>query len=105
MLESALVRRLLRQLNAAPGVKAIKIHGNAFTRNGEPDIIGCVAVHATPDEDGYGQMFVIECKVQGNKPTLLQMRRLEEWRKVNAVAVTADEMFSVREFLASFKEI
>ena len=89
MKESVLVNRLLKRLNAAPNCKAIKYHGSLFSRAGEPDLVGSYR----------GQAFVIEAKVEKNKPTRLQRRRLKEWERSGAVSAIAREDFDVTAFL------
>lgn len=81
-LESTLVNKLLPILNALPRAKAIKRHGSAFTRAGEPDIDCCIA----------GRSVQIECKREGEVSTPIQLRRQEEWRQAGALVI-ADAAF------------
>lgn len=75
--ESAIVKKILERLNAIPGCMARKRHGSAYTVAGDPDIYGCV----------IGHHFEIEVKAPGEKPTLLQRRRLEDWLRIGTSAV------------------
>lgn len=86
MSEARLVRAILAALNARPHTKAIKIHGNAYTEAGTPDVLGC-------DQRGA---FAIEVKRPGErvKPGGIQEKRLAEWAVAGArvgVATTVDE--------------
>jgi len=89
MRESTLQRRILRELNAVPGCKAIPLTG---MEAGTPDLIGCYL--------GWG--FLIECKVDGKLPTLIQDQRIGEWQNTGAPVVVARENFDVYAFLHPF---
>jgi hypothetical protein len=73
-LESALVRRVLRELNSWPETRAIKMHGSVYGRHGDPDIWGCT----------YGRMFLLELKQPGKKPTPSQLSELRQWQQAGA---------------------
>jgi hypothetical protein len=75
MKESSLVERILKTLNSIPKCKAIKRHGSAYGRRGEPDITGSFC----------GLHFELEVKVPGGKLTKLQELRLKEWEKSGAI--------------------
>ena len=89
--EATLTRRILRELNAALFVKAIKLCGGPYTQAGNPDIVGAA----------NGRMFAIEAKVGAGKPTKLQEFRLEQWEAAGARVAVATEEFDVGRFLAS----
>lgn len=74
MNESALTRKILKDLNAAEGVCAVKHHGGAFSTAGEPDIYGSCA----------GRAFLIEVKVGRNMPTKIQRARMRQWARAGA---------------------
>jgi Holliday junction resolvase len=76
MLEKTLVAKIKKALEAE-GAKVIKVHGSSFMEAGTPDLIGCYR----------GRCFAFEVKRdEKHKPTALQLRRLEEWRKAGAIA-------------------
>lgn len=50
--EAEIVRRILKRLNALPGVYALRTHGGSFQLKGTPDILGCA----------LGRFFAIEAK-------------------------------------------
>jgi len=55
--------------------------GGPFGRSGIPDIIGCL----------NGRFFGIECKANGNKPTALQMRELQDILDHGGISMIIDE--------------
>lgn len=56
-------------------IKVEKRHGSEFSVAGEPDLFGCLD----------GKHFELEVKVKPNKPTPLQLLRLNEWARVGAI--------------------
>ena len=54
---------------------------NGFGRAGIPDIIACI----------NGKFLAIECKANGNKPTVLQIREIESIRRNGGHAIIVDE--------------
>lgn len=73
--EAAIVKAILRELNALPETRAVKTHGSAFAAAGEPDIHGCC----------HGRAFFLEVKRPGRKATDLQARRLRQWKDAGAL--------------------
>lgn len=55
--------------------------GTGFSSSGAPDFIICIA----------GLFYGIECKANGNKPTALQLKHLDDIRKAGGVALVIDE--------------
>ena len=91
MKEATLVRRVLTELNAVPGCKAVKVHGSQYTEAGTPDIFGCY----------HGKAFLIECKVGNNVLGKIQQWRFEAWMAAGATVVVGREGFNVSEFVVS----
>lgn len=88
MTESSIVRACLKALNAIPGCKAVKVHGNAYTRAGTPDLDVCYR----------GQAYKLEVKVPGARPTPIQVHELAEWARAGAVTgvvYSADEALAL----------
>ena len=86
--ESTIVNKILAYLNNLPESKFIKLHGDGWTNNGEPDIIGC-----------YKRRSVtIEVKRPNGKykPTELQKRRIVEWLDSGSVSFIAYGVEDVR---------
>jgi len=81
MSESALQYRIIKQLNQIG--KAIPLNGN--TERGTPDILFIC----------NGKPFMIECKVDGRKPTKIQEHRMKEWAAAGATVILAEEDFDV----------
>ena len=74
MIESTLVRNILRALNAVPTCKAIKLHGSPYLERGTPDVL-CVY---------DGRVYWLEIKLPGEQPTAIQRHRLAEWTEAGA---------------------
>ncbi len=87
-LESTLSQSIMKAIREKiPGTVVRKRHVT-MGAIGDPDLYGCLP---------GGQHFEIEVKRPGNKPTALQLRRLEEWNAAGAIAGYAH---SVAEALA-----
>lgn len=75
MSEAAIVKSILRALNALPSTRAVKRHGSAMGRRGTPDIDGCY----------NGLAFYLEVKRPGKTPTPLQAYELRQWAAAGAI--------------------
>lgn len=73
--ESAIVNRILRNAKRIHGLTIRKRHGSASSTAGDPDLYGCY----------QGRHFEFEAKRPGERPTALQLARLEEWRAAGAL--------------------
>ena len=89
MSESTFKNRILKYLNGLPGCKAIKMHGNQYVEAGTPDIFCCYR----------GRPVLLELKLPGNEPTVIQLKRLEEWRAAGAVAEWVTSLEDVRRII------
>ena len=65
-----------------------------FGRSGVPDIIACYK----------GRFIGIECKAGDNKPTLLQLRNIEDIKRNQGLAIVINEG-NIESLLALVKEI
>jgi len=65
-----------------------------FGRSGVPDIIACYK----------GKFIGIECKAGDNKPTLLQLRNIEDIKRNQGLAIVINEG-NIEELLAMLKEL
>lgn len=86
--ERAIVKSILAYLNSLPGCLARKRWGGGMGVAGDPDIDACIR----------GRSLQLEVKRPGEKPTQLQAKRLEEWRRAGAlveVVVSVDEVKSL----------
>lgn len=90
MTERAIVKAILAYLNGLPGSLARKRWGGGMGVAGDPDIDGCIR----------GRSLQLEVKRPGEKPTLLQVRRLEEWRKAGAIVGVVVSVDEVKDLLA-----
>ena len=78
---------ILAYLNSLPGCLARKRWGGGMGIAGDPDIDACVC----------GRSLQIEVKRPGEKPTPLQVKRLEEWRLAGAIVGVVHSVDEVRE--------
>lgn len=77
MNETQLVQKILKAVRQKYGadIKVIKTHGNGYMEAGTPDIIGVFK----------GTPFLWEVKrSEKEKPTKLQLKRLDEWGRAGA---------------------
>jgi len=74
------------------GGHAYKVHGNEFTPNGTPDI--CATYR------GHSVWF--ETKMPGNKPTLIQWKRMRDLRRAGAyttVPYSVDDALQMLQYI------
>lgn len=67
---------------------------DGYGRSGVPDIIACYK----------GRFLAIECKAGDNKPTLLQLRNIEDIKRNGGLAIVVNEG-NIESILALAKEI
>lgn len=69
----------------------VKFHGNAFTRDGVPDLLCCV----------NGKFLAIEVKGDGGEPSELQLHEIEEIKKAGGVALVSypDDFDELKELI------
>lgn len=72
--------KVVKQLKALGAYYFYPVTGG-FGSSGVPDIVGCY----------NGKFFGFECKANGNKPTALQKKNLDEIIGVGGLAVVIDE--------------
>ena len=87
--ERAIMKAILAYLNGLPGCLARKRWGGGMGVAGDPDIDACIR----------GRSVQLEVKRAGEKPTPLQLKRLEEWRRAGAVAAVVHSVGEVRALL------
>jgi hypothetical protein len=87
--ERAIVKAILAYLNGLPGCLARKRWGGGMGVAGDPDIDSCI----------HGRSLQLEVKRPGEKPTPLQLKRLEEWRKAGALAGVVTSVAATRALL------
>jgi hypothetical protein len=87
--ERAIVRAILAYLNGQPGCLARKRWGGGMGVAGDPDIDACVR----------GRSVQLEVKRPGEKPTPLQLKRIEQWRRAGAVVAVVHSVGEVRALL------
>jgi hypothetical protein len=84
--ERAIVKAILVYLNGLPGCLARKRWGGGMGVAGDPDIDACVC----------GRSVQLEVKRPGERPTPLQLKRIEEWRRAGAVVAVVHSVAEVR---------
>lgn len=87
--ERAIVKAILAYLNGLPGCLARKRWGGGMGVAGDPDIDACIR----------GRSVQLEVKRPGERPTALQLKRIEEWRKAGAVVAVVHGVAEVRAVL------
>jgi hypothetical protein len=90
-LEKQIVDSIVKYLRTVPGCAVRKRHGTAFGVAGDPDLYGTI----------NGRHFELEVKREGNPPSPLQERRLEEWRAAGAVTGVVHSVQEARDALGS----
>lgn len=88
--ERAIVKAILAYLNSLPGCLARKRWGGGMGVAGDPDIDACIR----------GRSLQLEVKRPGEKPTALQAKRLDEWRKAGALVAVVVSVDDVKSLLA-----
>jgi len=88
-LEKHIVESIVRYLREIPGCVVRKRHGTVFGVAGDPDLYGTL----------NGRHFELEVKRAGNPPTVLQDKRIEEWRAAGAVVGVVHSLGEAREAL------
>jgi hypothetical protein len=87
--ERAIVKAILAYLNGLPGCLARKRWGGGMGVAGDPDIDACVR----------GRSVQLEVKRSGERPTPLQLKRLDEWRQAGALVAVVSSVEDVKSLL------
>ena len=75
------VKAKVKKILAEMGAYYAMPQGTGFASSGVPDFLVCKG----------GLFYGIECKANGNKPTALQNKHLEDIQKAGGVALIVDE--------------
>lgn len=86
--EIAIVRSILRMLNALPDTYARKMHGSRYA-NAWPDVVGA----------HRGRSLMLEVKRPGGKATPLQLAELRKWERAGAIVGVVESVDEVRALL------
>jgi hypothetical protein len=73
--EADVVGDVINYIRSLPLGHARKIHGDAHTQIGEPDVDACVR----------GRSVKLEGKTRRDRPTATQMQAMKRWRKAGAL--------------------
>jgi len=94
MKPEAKVKKQVKKILDDIGAYHFSPMSGGFGRSGVPDIIACYK----------GRFIGIECKAGDNKPTLLQLRNIEDIKRNQGLAIVINEG-NIEELLAMLKEL
>jgi hypothetical protein len=96
MNESALTRKIVKDLNTVPGVWAVKIHGGPHQVAGIPDILGCA----------WGLFFGFEVKKPGRERMLtdIQALTLKKIAAAGGLSALITSISDAREYLDELRQ-
>lgn len=86
--ENRIQHRIIKTLEAVPGVWLFNVHGSGWQKSGIPDIVGCY----------NGKFFGVEVKRPGEQPTAKQsltMKKIAAAGGVTGVAETPEEALEI----------
>ena len=93
MNEKHLTSKIIKYLNSLSQTKAVKFVGNESSETGTPDVVACIE----------GKAFPFEVKMEGNKPTKIQLYRIDQWKKAGAVVAVVYSLDEVRAIVTQNK--
>lgn len=73
----------------------IKVHVSAFQSQGEPDLVCCYK----------GRFVAFELKVDGNKPSKLQLEKIEDIKRAGGIALPVYSINEIKETLYEISRI
>ena len=94
MKEKDLVDQIRKYLNTIDKLLFWKEHGGQYGTAGIPDIIVCYK----------GKFIAFECKLPGNKPTLLQTITLRKIIGAGGLAFVVTDLNQVKEIISLLKK-
>lgn len=93
-LESAFQREA-KELIESMGGYTIKVHVSAYQSQGEPDLICCYK----------GRFVAFELKVDDNKPSALQLEKIEDIKRAGGIALPVYSINEIKETLYEISRI
>lgn len=93
-LESSFQREVI-QLIESMGGYVIKIHVSAYQSQGEPDLVCCYK----------GRFIAFELKVDGNKPSALQLEKIHDIQKAGGIALPIYNINEIKEILYEISRV
>ena len=81
MTPEAKVKKKVKEILKSMGAYYAMPVATGFASSGVPDFVVCCK----------GKFYGIECKANGNKPTALQLKHLDDIRKAGGIALVIDE--------------
>ena len=95
LLTASIIRMLREMKKSGEPICWRKVHGSGMQTRGDPDLDICY----------HGLCIKLEVKAGGNKPTSIQVHRIQEWANAGAIADVVDSVEAVRNILGWVSEI
>lgn len=83
------------ELIESMGGKVTKVHVSAYQDQGEPDLICCYR----------GRYVAFELKIDGNKPSKLQLEKIEDIKRAGGIALPVYSINEIKETLYEISRI
>lgn len=93
-LEAAFQKEAIEVIESMGGYP-IKIHVSAYQSQGEPDLVCCYE----------GKFVAFELKIKGNKPSALQLEKIEDIKKAGGIALPVWSINEIKETLYEISRI
>ena len=77
------------------GGYVIKVHVSAYQSQGEPDLVCCYE----------GRFVAFELKIPGNKPSALQLEKMEDIKRAGGIALSAYSINEIKEQLYEISRV
>lgn len=94
MKESELIKKISDYLKSVPDLFFWKEHGGMYGTAGIPDIIICYR----------GRFIGLECKVEKNKPTVLQSLTIRRILQAGGYAMIVRTVEEVKQLISAFEQ-
>lgn len=93
-LEAAFQEEAIKLIESMGG-KVTKVHVSAYQSQGEPDLICCYK----------GRYVAFELKIDDNKPSALQLEKIEDIRRAGGIALPVWSINEIKETLYEISRI
>ena len=93
-LESAFQKEAIKLIESMGGYP-IKVHVSAFQSQGEPDLVCCFK----------GRFVAFELKIEDNKPSALQLEKIEDIKRAGGIALPVWSINEIKEILYELSRI
>lgn len=93
-LEAAFQKEAIELIESMGGY-VIKIHVSAYQSQGEPDLVCCYE----------GRFVALELKIEGNKPSALQLEKIQDIKRAGGIALPVWSINEIKETLYEISRI